>query len=86
MSTTWPECKRAYGLIVARLTGGVPRYQPQQDIHPNDNTPSTRGTRDSEADFPLEEIIEYGGTARHSSISNTDTIVEDGLYHAKDSR
>jgi hypothetical protein len=88
VSTTWPECKRAYGLITSRLTGGTPRWQPQQELHLKDNivTSSTRGPRDSDSDIPLEDIIEHGGQARDSSISNSDTVVEDGLYQPQQFR
>ena len=84
VSTTWPECKRAYGLLVSQLTGDAPRWQPAQpEAHMKDTitTSSTRGNRNSDSDIPLDDIIEHGGQARHSSISNSDTVVEDGLYN-----
>jgi hypothetical protein len=88
VSTTWPECKRAYGLLASKLTGDAPRWQPQPEMHLKDNTTtsSTRGTRNSDSDIPLEDIIGHGGQARHSSISNSDTVVEDGLYNPQQSR
>lgn len=80
MLTTRKECKRAYGLIRAKLTGEPPKYQPENLVYRRDTMISSRHTRDNDAEIGLEEMLKQGEQVRHSQVSNPDSVLAARSY------
>lgn len=74
--TTRSECKQAYGIIVAKLTGVVPEYQPRSDTYRKDTMTSSRETRESDAEIALDDLYKQGERVRHFEVSSPDSMVE----------
>jgi hypothetical protein len=54
--TTRAECRRAYGIIQAKLAGkAIPPYQ-RRDTHRKDTSTGSRGTQDSDPEIQLEGL------------------------------
>lgn len=63
--TTRAECRRAYGLTVAKFTGKEPPYQPH--LSRKDSMTNSRNTRDSEGEYTLDDILKQGGRVNEPS-------------------
>jgi hypothetical protein len=84
--TTRAECKRAWGMIMSKLTGSPLPHQPPRHTYRKETMMSSRDTRESDADISLDDIFGQGVHVRRSEVPNTDAVEEDKAQRDGESR
>lgn len=74
ISTTWPECKRAFAEVMHQSSRSKPLSVQDLDGKDSQHTLTSNDTNEFEADIPLSEILKQTLPDPHSRMSSTETM------------
>ena len=76
ISTTRAECRRAWGMMMSKLTGKPRQDRPPRDTYRKEAMTSSLDTRESAVNIALDDVLKQGVQVRHSEVSNDDMLEE----------
>lgn len=84
--TTRAECRRAWRMIVSKVTGKPAKHQLRHGSYRKETMTSLRETRDSTTDIALENIVKQGTQVRHAEVLSTEGPEKDTRHSKQASR